>query len=165
MVPRSSRSTSPEVEVPSSVFSTFRPNENNIFEQDDGSIMLKLLPAERLTVVGEYDLVVHEGEITIMGATLLPFEKLHRVYAPSSHSLPVIRCAANPEVEYAKLQLRQTSGGLGSLKNLSPLFGKMFDKYLGPLGKNHKYRRTKGYSGRHSTFQLVYPYEVRAVVL
>jgi polynucleotide 5'-hydroxyl-kinase GRC3/NOL9 len=135
------------------VFSTFQANSRNAAEQIDGSVILKLLPTERLLVIGEYDLAVLEGQVLLLGATLTRPNQLYRVYAPSAHSLPVIRCSG--EVDHARIQLYQTSSGLRTLKNLSPLFGRMFDDYAGPLGNEYKYHRPKSCRNKRSTFQTV----------
>lgn len=47
-------------------------------------------------MVGTYDLWVRRGAIVIQGATLHPSSQAHRVYAPSTHSLPSIWHSRNP---------------------------------------------------------------------
>lgn len=72
-------------------------------------------------VLGEYGIEVIKGQITFLGATITASKIVHNVYAPSSHSLPVIRFRAS-ETGIAELRLHQNSNGLSSLKQLSPLF-------------------------------------------
>jgi polynucleotide 5'-hydroxyl-kinase GRC3/NOL9 len=89
-----------------------------------------------------------------MGWILLPSKKLYRVFASSSHSLPVMRCLA-ADSEPAELRLHPCKVGLGSLESLSPLFGKLWNDNSGPLGLEYTklVQKTK-----RSTFQVVSTY-------
>jgi polynucleotide 5'-hydroxyl-kinase GRC3/NOL9 len=86
-----------------------------------------------------------------MGSILQPSKQAYRVYAPCSHSLPVIRCLAT-DVEAAEIRLHQCDVGLASLEVLSPLFGKLWNDKSGPLGMESErlIQNTK-----RSTFQIV----------
>ncbi|TVY55558.1 Polynucleotide 5'-hydroxyl-kinase GRC3 [Lachnellula cervina] len=158
-----SRAGSPEVvlERPSIPLSSFKPNKNNAKELKDGTVLLSLAPgefcliftdmAERLVLVGQCAITVKRGQITLLGATLQASKTLHKVYAPSSHALPVIRCMAT-EIDAAEVCLHQYESGLGNLKSLSPLFGKLWNDGSGPLGSEFESRLgTK----RDSTCQIV----------
>lgn len=84
-----------------------------------------------MAIVGQYDLWVRRGAVNIMGATLHASPKLHRVYAPSTHSLPVIRYARNPygpanqPVEITILSCRSQ---LRLLRRLSWRFAKIWNR-------------------------------------
>ncbi|TVY46875.1 Polynucleotide 5'-hydroxyl-kinase [Lachnellula occidentalis] len=130
-----SRAESPEavLERPSIPLSSFKPNKNNVKELKNNTVLLSLAPGERLVLVGQCDITVRRGQITLLGATLQASKNLHRVYAPSSHALPVLRCMAT-EIDAAEVCLHQCESGLGHLKSLSPLFGKLWNDGSGPLG-------------------------------
>jgi polynucleotide 5'-hydroxyl-kinase GRC3/NOL9 len=102
-------------------------------------------------ILGQYDLSVRKGQVTLMGATLPPSKVSHHVYAPSSHALPVIRCLAT-DVYGADIRLRQCDNGLRSLDALSPLYGKLWNDNCGPLGA--EYQHILG-GRKESTFQIV----------
>ena len=86
-----------------------------------------------------------------MGSILRPSKRLYRVFAPSSHSLPVIRCLAT-DTESAELRLYPFEAGLRTLELLSPLFGKLWNEGPSPLGPEYKdlVQKSKG-----ATFQVV----------
>jgi len=86
-----------------------------------------------------------------MGSILQPSKQLYRVFASSSHSLPVMRCLAT-DSESAELCLYPCEAGLGSLELLSPLFGKLWNDDSGPLGLEYTklLQKSKG-----STYQIV----------
>jgi polynucleotide 5'-hydroxyl-kinase GRC3/NOL9 len=84
-------------------------------------------------ILGQYEISVQKGQITLLGSTLRASKSVHRIYAPSTHSLPVIRCLAT-DVDGAEIRLHQSESGLRSLKALSPLFGKLWNDGSGPLG-------------------------------
>lgn len=132
----------------------FLADSNTVKEDTEGSVSLELAPGDRLVVIGEYDLLVQTGRVNILGATLRPSKMLHRVSTPASISLPYIRCPEE-DVRNAKITLRQTGDGLGSLKNLSPLFSRLFDNFKGPLGSSYKYPRPKSRRISRSSFQIV----------
>ena len=67
---------------------------------------------------------------------LQPSKLYRRVCAPSSHSLPVIRCASS-DVNNAELRIRQCRNGLENLSSLSALFGSLWDEDSGPMGSEH----------------------------
>jgi polynucleotide 5'-hydroxyl-kinase GRC3/NOL9 len=97
----------------------------------------------------------------MMGSILKPSKKYHRVFAPSSHSLPVIRCLAT-DTESAELCLHQCEVGLRSLESLSPLFGKLWNEDPGPLGPEYTkvIQKTK-----RSTFQVVSQISTTIIIL
>ena len=81
-------------------------------------------------------MVISKGEITFLGASLSASNKVFTVYAPSTHSLPVLRCLGT-EVDHAEIVLRRHEGGLQSLYTLSPLFSKIWNEGSGPFGADY----------------------------
>lgn len=61
-----------------------------------------------------------------MGAKLHPSPKLYRVYAPSTHSLPVIKCVSGVE-GYAEVEIQSSHSGIYRLKELSPLYHRIWN--------------------------------------
>jgi polynucleotide 5'-hydroxyl-kinase GRC3/NOL9 len=107
-------------------------------------------------------MTVLKGEITFLGATMTAADEAYTIYAPSSHSLPVIRCLGT-ELDSAEIVLRQHKSGLESLQTLSPLFAKIWNDGKGPFGSECeyflRYRDT-------TTYQIVRPmYELLRVIL
>ncbi|KAL3426282.1 hypothetical protein PVAG01_03073 [Phlyctema vagabunda] len=149
-----SRADTPEavLERPSITLSTFKPSHETYRKLSNGKILIKLAPGERMVILGRCELCVSEGQITILGATLQKSPKVYRVYSPSSHSLPVIRCPAT-DVSGALLSIRQCEDGLPLLESLSPLFGKLWNDRSGPLGPEH---RSLTSSSRESSYQILF---------
>ncbi|MCJ1403337.1 Polynucleotide 5'-hydroxyl-kinase grc3 [Xylographa trunciseda] len=75
---------------------SFLLSKSNIVHSSFQECTIKLTDGDTLTPVGHYDLWVRKGNVSILGAILHASPKLYRVYAPSSHSLPSIRCLRNP---------------------------------------------------------------------
>ena len=82
-----------------------------------------------MVVLGEYRLAVRKGRATLLGATLSPdsTRPFVDVYAPSSHSLPVIRYLESEDSEVI-ISLGQLKSGLRPLKKLSPLFSRLWNE-------------------------------------
>ncbi|EPE26035.1 hypothetical protein GLAREA_01947 [Glarea lozoyensis ATCC 20868] len=87
-------SPEPSPEKATIMLSTFRPSRElkNFKELKNGDLLIRLAPGERLVILGQYEMLVLKGEITFLGATISATTTVHAIYAPSSHSLPVIRC-------------------------------------------------------------------------
>jgi polynucleotide 5'-hydroxyl-kinase GRC3/NOL9 len=158
-------------ETPVITLSTFSPGDESIRELKDGILCLKLAPGEvyysypkldfsninqRLVILGQFEISVQKGRITLLGATLQPSKSRYRIYAPLSHSLPVIRCLAT-DINEAEVCLYQCVSGLGHLKSLSPLFGRLWNDGSGPLGQEYKTLLKL----EKSTFQIVSGFDVR----
>jgi polynucleotide 5'-hydroxyl-kinase GRC3/NOL9 len=60
-----------------------------------------------------------------MGAKLHPSSQLHRVYAPSTHSLPVIKCVAGIDGD-AEVEIKSCNSGIARLRDLSPLYQRIW---------------------------------------
>ncbi|KAF7876373.1 hypothetical protein EAF04_001466 [Stromatinia cepivora] len=156
-----SREQSPEVisNRPSMVLSTFRPNEDNTKVLKSRILVLNLAPGERLVILGQCNLEVAEGQITILGSILKASKIKYQVYAAASHSLPVIRCP-DGELNPAVLRLHQADCGLRSLDSLSPLFGKLWNEDTQAFKSAHSLLSAK--LGK-STFQIVHKSYLRPI--
>ncbi|KZZ92666.1 hypothetical protein AAP_02747 [Ascosphaera apis ARSEF 7405] len=88
------------------------------------SVCIRLKLKSTLAVIGQYDLWVKRGVVSVSGAKLHPSPRLHRVYSPSTHSLPIVKCVTTSG-EYAEVELRNVAGGPHELERLSPLFDRI----------------------------------------
>lgn len=79
-----------------------------------------------MALLGQYDLWVKRGVISLMGAKLHPSKKSYRVYAPSTHSLPVIKCVSGVDGE-AEVELKSCNNGLARLRDISPLYQRIWN--------------------------------------
>lgn len=61
-----------------------------------------------------------------MGAKLHPSPNLYRVHAPSTHSLPVIKCVTGIE-GYAEVEISSSHSGIYRLGDLSPLYQRIWN--------------------------------------
>ena len=61
-----------------------------------------------------------------MGAKLHPSPQAYRVYAPSTHSLPVIKCVSGVDGE-AEVELKSCNSGISRLRDVSPLYQKIWN--------------------------------------
>ncbi|KAJ5748867.1 uncharacterized protein N7511_010563 [Penicillium nucicola] len=122
-----------------------RLNKSNIVYSDDNTLCVRIKERTNLALIGQYDLWVKRGVVSLMGAKLHPSAEVHRVYAPSTHSLPVIKCVSGPDGE-AEVEIKSCSSGIARLRDLSPLYQKIWagqsttaDKIsLKGAGKNSK---------------------------
>ncbi|PVH88008.1 hypothetical protein DL98DRAFT_447417 [Cadophora sp. DSE1049] len=87
-----------------------------------------------------------------MGATLQPSKSSYRVFAASSHSLPVLRCLS-ADVNPADIVLRNCNSGLEDLEKLSPLFGRLWNSHSGPFGTEYEDLVPKF---QNSTFKILF---------
>ncbi|CAG8961297.1 hypothetical protein HYFRA_00013758 [Hymenoscyphus fraxineus] len=145
----------PEIPVnrPSVALSTFKPSKENVKELKNGGLLVRLSPGERLVILGQYEMTVQKGEITLLGATLTASKKSYTVYSPSSHSLPVIRCSAT-DIKSAEICFQPHKSGLETLQDLSPLFGKLWNEDCGPLGPDFEFLLQ---NQKPSTYQILFP--------
>ncbi|ESZ96791.1 hypothetical protein SBOR_2792 [Sclerotinia borealis F-4128] len=148
-----SREQSPEVifDRPSIALSTFRPSEDNTKVLKGRILVLKLAPGERLVILGQCNLEVTEGQITILGSFIKASKLKYQIYAAASQSLPVIRCP-DDEINPTVIRLYQSDCGIRSLESLSPLFGKLWNEDTQVFGSRHSYSCAK--LGK-STFQIL----------
>lgn len=96
-----------------------------------------LTSLQRLTLLGQYDIWVRKGAVAVMGAVMHAGSTVHRVHAPSTHSLPVIRACQNPfmpddqTAEITILSLSNT--GIRQLRELSPTFARIWNHRSLPI--------------------------------
>ena len=102
-------------------------------------------------ILGQYKISVQSGQISLMSANIEASKAIFRVFAPSSHSLPVIRCRA-ADTDNAEIRLHQYESGLASLGALSPLYRRLWNDQSGPLGPEYQSMLRKTDS---STFRIV----------
>ncbi|KAG1731987.1 Pre-mRNA cleavage complex II protein Clp1-domain-containing protein [Suillus paluster] len=95
----------PSVSQPSQL-SSFRPTRDlNIYELSPNEVsamglqnetsVLCMDREETLALLGAYTLTVLKGSISILGVTLSASKVAHRVFAPRSAPIPVLRCVAS----------------------------------------------------------------------
>lgn len=86
-----------------------------------------------------------------MGAKLHPSPRVYRVYAPSTHSLPIIKCVAGVEGE-AEVELKSCNSGLCRLKDISPMYQRIWN---GPNTAADKATLKDAPKGSRRTFSVV----------
>ncbi|OQN98812.1 hypothetical protein B0A48_15158 [Cryoendolithus antarcticus] len=97
---------------------SYRTNHLNVVDDDAESMTLLLGINEIACIAGEYDVTILDGAATIYGFLLRPESGVQRVYAPSTHALPVITARRGP----TKVCLRSVKSSLRTLERLSPVF-------------------------------------------
>uniref|UniRef100_A0A093V0B0 Polynucleotide 5'-hydroxyl-kinase GRC3 n=1 Tax=Talaromyces marneffei PM1 TaxID=1077442 RepID=A0A093V0B0_TALMA len=103
-----------------------RLRKSDIVYSDEHMLCVRLKEKTTLVLVGIYDIWVKRGVISLMGAKLHPSTKTYRVYAPSTHSLPVIKCVSGVE-GFAEIELQSCSSNLQGLKELSPHYSRIWN--------------------------------------
>lgn len=86
---------------------------------------------QSMTLIGQYDVWVRKGAINIAGAVLHASSRLHRIYAPSTHSLPSIRPIPNPYGPQnlpTEITVISCTSRIRLLKQLSPKFGRIWNR-------------------------------------
>ncbi|KAK2743272.1 Polynucleotide 5'-hydroxyl-kinase grc3 [Myotisia sp. PD_48] len=99
--------------------------ENDVLYCKKESVCIRLKLKSTLAVIGQYDLWVKRGVVSICGAKLDPNPRLYRVFAPSTHSLPVIKAVSGSE-GYAEVELFSVFDGLCDLWRISPLYDQIW---------------------------------------
>ncbi|KAJ6138559.1 hypothetical protein N7471_005045 [Penicillium samsonianum] len=102
-----------------------RLNKSNIVYSDESTLCIRIKERTNLALLGHYDLWVKRGVVSLMGAKLHPSSQLHRVYAPSTHSLPVIKCVAGIDGD-AEVEIKTCTSGISRLRDLSPLYQRIW---------------------------------------
>jgi polynucleotide 5'-hydroxyl-kinase GRC3/NOL9 len=100
------------------------PNKSkeNVQLLPQGQQRVKLTYGQTLAVLGQYDLKVLSGVITVYGVLLTPKSDTRRIVAPSTHPLPVIRCVSGDGAEVQFLSILREDESLKSMERVSPLF-------------------------------------------
>ncbi|RHZ68303.1 putative RNA processing protein Grc3 [Aspergillus thermomutatus] len=129
-----------------------RLNKSNIVYSDEHTLCVRIKEKMNLVLLGHYDLWVKRGVISLMGAKLHPSTRLYRVYAPSTHSLPVIKCVAGVDGE-AEIEVKSCNSGIYRLRHLSTLYQRIWN------GKNtaaDKMMLKKASASTKRTFSVLY---------
>ena len=124
--------------------STWQPEGQNVLHSTATSVTVRLTNGQKLSLIGNYDLRVSTGMITLYGAELGPALESYRVYAPSTHALPVVECVSEIAAEVEISQLKHT---LAPLAKLSPSYRRIWNKRSIQQGSCHNAvdRRTFSY--------------------
>jgi polynucleotide 5'-hydroxyl-kinase GRC3/NOL9 len=85
---------------------------------------------------------VKRGVISLVGSKLHASPSLHRVYAPSTHSLPVIKYVSGAE-GYAEVEIRSCRAGIDGLGGLSPLYSRVWNEAVTEADKTLAREATK----------------------
>ncbi|CAK3965788.1 Polynucleotide 5 -hydroxyl-kinase grc3 [Lecanosticta acicola] len=97
--------------------STWRPKGKNVLRDDDEVWEISMKPDETVTVIGEFDVTVLSGVVSVYGAMLHPNSVSQRVYALSTAALPVIMAK-----KATSLRIKSVTRSIESLGKYSPLF-------------------------------------------
>ncbi|GAB7352115.1 hypothetical protein MBLNU459_g2611t1 [Dothideomycetes sp. NU459] len=138
-------SIDPDKSIQSRKLSTLGSDGSCIISDQTDRLTLRLQQDETATLVGEYDLRVITGIVIVYGAVLRPSHKSHRVYAPSTHALPVITAKGG----VAEIAIVSSGPSLGRLSKLSPLWGRLWN------GQNQKDPETVQESTMSKSFALL----------
>ncbi|EAW11564.1 putative RNA processing protein Grc3 [Aspergillus clavatus NRRL 1] len=129
-----------------------RLNKNSVIYSDEQTLCVRIKEKMNLVLLGHYDLWVKRGVVSLMGAKLHPSARVYRVYAPSTHSLPVIKCIAGVDGE-AEIEVKSCHSGIYRLRHLSPLYQRIWN------GKNTSADRLtlkKAPASAKRTFSVLY---------
>ncbi|CRG85679.1 Polynucleotide 5'-hydroxyl-kinase grc3 [Talaromyces islandicus] len=128
-----------EFETPSQLenftLSRHRLTKKDVVYSDEDMLCVRIKEKTTLVLIGIYDIWVKRGVVSIMGAKLHPSPHVYRVYAPSTHSLPVIKCVSSVE-GYAEIELQSCSSNLDRLKEISPLYNRIWNSGETPGDKS-----------------------------
>ncbi|PYH40543.1 putative RNA processing protein Grc3 [Aspergillus saccharolyticus JOP 1030-1] len=103
-----------------------RLNKNNVVYSDEHRLCVRIKEKMSLVFIGHYDLWVKRGVVSLMGAKLHPSSRVYRVYAPSTHSLPVIKCVSGVDGA-AEVEVKSCHSGIYRLRHLSPLYERVWN--------------------------------------
>ncbi|KAK0934498.1 Polynucleotide 5'-hydroxyl-kinase grc3 [Friedmanniomyces endolithicus] len=119
-------------------------------EGPDGRLTVTLRNNETATYVGEYDLRVLDGIASIYGAVLVPTSSPRRVYAPSTHALPVIIGRRDGTV----VEVLHVESTIRVLDKLSPLFRNIWRREDDPKRTFQTSEHTADDESQHSLLSL-----------
>ncbi|MCJ1308681.1 Polynucleotide 5'-hydroxyl-kinase grc3 [Agyrium rufum] len=114
---------------PGRALSNFRPTPQNVVSDSLEWWRIRLQDGEYITLIGTYSLWVLKGAVNVSGATVHASSQSHCIYAPSSHSLPVIRHSRDPfrpDSQPVEICISSQSDGLRPLRGLSAKFRKLW---------------------------------------
>lgn len=125
--------------------SKFRPSKKNILSDSPNRLVLKLKADETATFVGEYDLEVISGIVVVYGAAIRAGDKPHRIFAPSTHALPVLTAKGGA----AEIAIISTGLSMVGMNRLSPLWGRIWN------ARDTREGDVDGETGNGRSFMLV----------
>ncbi|OJJ51391.1 hypothetical protein ASPZODRAFT_163235 [Penicilliopsis zonata CBS 506.65] len=102
-------------------------NKSSVVYSGPDTVCIRIKEKMNLALLGQYDLWVKRGVVSIMGAKLHPSPRVYRVYAPSTHSLPIIKCVSGVDGE-AEVEIKSCQSGLYRLKDLSTVYQRIWNK-------------------------------------
>ncbi|KAL8676042.1 MAG: hypothetical protein Q9186_007397 [Xanthomendoza sp. 1 TL-2023] len=141
--------------------SQFVPTNKDTTSCSKDSITIRL-DDDTLTLIGQYEIWVRKGAISILGAVLYPSSAVHRVFAPSTHSLPVIRPVRNPfgpPEQPIEITILSFQCGIRLLKHVSPMFGLVWNKATDLPGDLEPDSSTISSNSIKRTYSLLKPTE------
>lgn len=106
---------------------TWTPTTTNIKSESTEHITIFLRQVETVTFVGTYEIAVLQGVVTINGAILRShptFPIRYRVFAPSTHAVPVVQCISSSRSE---VQFFSCDYTMRSMEKLSPLYSRIWN--------------------------------------
>ncbi|OCL12482.1 hypothetical protein AOQ84DRAFT_386102 [Glonium stellatum] len=109
------------------VLCTWRSTTTNIKSESTEHITIFLGQGETVAFVGTYEVAVLQGIVTINGAILRSHKTSpikYRVFAPSTHAIPVVQCISSSGSEVQFLSCDYT---MRSMEKLSPLYSKIWN--------------------------------------
>lgn len=126
--------------------SNWVPTSKSIVEDSEHRLVLKLDRDQTLCCIGQYDLSVKVGVVEVVSATLFEGSGSHKIFAPSTGPLPVIKCLS-PDGATVELASTPTEAiALNSFDRLSPLFRRIWKSNQGSEGpfpdSEHANKRT-----------------------
>lgn len=77
--------------------------------------------SQTLAILGQYDVWVKRGVVSIMGAKLNPSPTLHRVHAPSTHPIPTLKSVYGAQ-GFVELEIISCFNGPARLRTLNPIY-------------------------------------------
>ncbi|KAL4906681.1 polynucleotide 5'-hydroxyl-kinase grc3 [Aspergillus multicolor] len=106
--------------------SKMRLNKSSIVYSNEDTLCVHIQEKLSIVLIGHYDLWVKRGVVSLMGAKLHPSPRVYRVYAPSTHSLPVIKCVTGVDGA-AEVEFKSCHSGITRLRDLSPLYQRVWN--------------------------------------
>ncbi|KAL8760301.1 MAG: hypothetical protein Q9199_000083 [Rusavskia elegans] len=109
--------------------STFIPSRHIMTGLREDAVAIRLDDG-MLTLIGQYEIWVRKGAVSLLGAVLHPSSAIFRVFAPSTHSLPVIRPIRNPfgtAEQPVEITITSFRSGIRLLKHVSPRFDRIWN--------------------------------------
>ncbi|KAL2801270.1 hypothetical protein BJX66DRAFT_346082 [Aspergillus keveii] len=111
-----------------------RLNKSNTVYSDEHTLCVRIREKMSMVLIGHYDLWVKRGVVSLMGAKLHPSPRVYRVYAPSTHSLPVIKCVSGVDGA-AEVEFESCHSGIYRLRDLSHLYQRIWNGANTPADK------------------------------